>query len=174
MSKPCHSRRRWPHMATLNLRTLICLLCLFCSILDEGSYKFTCFFCLTQFLLDSNRSHPSASNSNGDAHVSHLYAAIILDEFLLMWFLNSTSSIFKPLANLPTHFFPGRIQVFRMPRDAGNPPPPATPPHGRRCCGWVSVGEPRRRKPREIYDNDMTYTFVITYNRWTCLIVDHW
>ena len=80
LCSPCHSRPTRPHMVTLNLRILICLLCLFCLVFDEGSYKLTSFVCLAHFLLDSDCSHPQASNSNRDAHVYH-HSSIISSNF---------------------------------------------------------------------------------------------
>ena len=155
---PCHSRPGWPHMVTLNLRTLICLLCylcLFCLIFDEGSYKLTSFVCWALFLLDSDCSHPQASNSNRDAHVYH-HSSIISSNF---------SGCNSCWCDFPTR----RPQVFRMPRDVGKPRPPATALHGSRsqCYGWVWVGEPMGGLMTMLY-----CTLLYIYKRWTYLIID--
>ena len=128
-----------------NLRTLICLLCylcLFCLIFDEGSHKLTCFVCLALFLLDSDCSHPQASNSNRDAHVYHhssIYPAIVLDVIL-------ADVIFQ-------------LDVPRSSASLGMSENLGLPPQLR--MGHVGATDGSESgNPWEGYDNDILYTSV--------------
>lgn len=132
-----------PHMVTLNLRTLICFLCLFCLIFDEGSYKLTCFVCLALFLLDSDCSHPIPIEMPMYI-IIHLY-------FQQFFWMNSC------WCDFPTRRPNGRIP--RSSASLGMSENLGLPPQLRMGHLGATDGS-ESGNPWEGYDNDILYTSV--------------